>query len=1232
MMTPAARRMTRRRRRFVIVMALAVGAIAAAAVAARRAAPGWLRGTIERAVGQALGRELKIAGAFDLSLSLTPTLSASDVRLANAPWGSEPFMVRAGRIRICVDPVSLWSRPVRVRDLVVDDVHVLLETSPQGRGNWAFETKPPTGRPSEPFAQPAFVIERAAVRRLELVVRARPDALPLKAGITALDARLDPATHLMDVRGAGHLGDVPWDVAGRLGPLQSLYGARDVDHSLTGHVGQSTLSLSGRIRDPTTLGGTDVHLKVEGPDIVAALAVLGLKSPLTGAFRVEGRLKPRDGAVDAELRGVLGGVTASARGTLEGLPRPGRIAADVEAAGPDAAVVGSWTGVAGLPPRPFDLAGRLRREGRRLFFDDLKVRVGGTSLEVKGTLGELPRCVGTDLKVAATGRDLSELSALTRLRLPRGAFKVDGRFLRRADALAIEAVEVGVHGASIHAAGTIGEPPGLANLDLTADGTGPDASFLSGIAKVDLPAEPFGIRGRVRRSGRALELDGVAGRLGDSAFDVSGRLVPVRGLVGTDARARVAGGDLSRTASYVGLHGLPAERFDVAGHVRVLAGAYELDGVEARVGGLSGTAEGRLGAPTPLDGTSLACRVHGSALSGLAAWGVPTRLPAEPFVASGRLGIEGGVYRVDGLAVEVGAEGVAVDGVLGALPDAAALDIAVKTSGPDLAALGRFLAAAGATPPAWIPAEPFTAAGRVRRVPTGVEIRDTRAEVGSLKLGASGTVGLGARLLGTDVRFEAEAPDTRVLSEVLGVTLPEGTLHAHGRALRVENDLRLEATEVSIGAARAEARGTFGVPAGLAGSDFEVSVEGPDLAAMLGPPTGLAPLPADPFALSAHLHGSPGRLTSDRFHGRLGRSDLEGSVSVRLGGKPFVEAQLRSKHLDTHRLRGESSRAPDAEEKEAEPAKKTRVEDGRVIPDRLLSLEALRAVDGRLRLAVDEVTVPGVAFRDVEIAGELREGALTLDHVDGTVVTGGRVTGSLSLAPQGDGYRVQAKAQVLGARLVLSKDPESPASAPSLDCDYEVAAVGKSLREMAASADGHVLVVMGSGRVPNGRMSSGVLSALIEALNPFRKSSPYTAFECGVAAAGIDDGKVVVEPIAFRTDKVTVVGDGKLDLGTEDIDLAWTIKPRRGVGVSRSSIANPYIRLGGTLAAPRVEVKPLSAVASTGAAVATLGLTVLFRGIYNRITAEKKVCVDALTEARKREGERAARESAKSRQ
>jgi hypothetical protein len=138
-------------------------------------------------------------------------------------------------------------------------------------------------------------------------------------------------------------------------------------------------------------------------------------------------------------------------------------------------------------------------------------------------------------------------------------------------------------------------------------------------------------------------------------------------------------------------------------------------------------------------------------------------------------------------------------------------------------------------------------------------------------------------------------------------------------------------------------------------------------------------------------------------------------------------------------------------------------------------------------------------------------------------------------------------------------------------------------------------------------------------LNPFRKSSPETPLECGVAAAAIEGGEMVVNPIATRTDKLTIIGKGKLAFADEEIDLDWTLKPRKGVGINAGTIVNPFIKLGGTLANPRIDAKPLDAAVTTGAAVATAGITVLLKGFYDRITAEKNVCAKALAKARKRE-------------
>jgi len=1222
--------MIRRHRWLWILAVTAAIVIGAVAVGVRTFLPSWVRTRIERDGSAALGREMRIAGAFTLSLSrsLTPTLLAEGVTLANAPWGSEPFMVRVARVKASVDLASLWTSPVRIKELEIEGVRILIETGPAGRGNWSFETKPAPDPPQPPeaSAHPPVVFDRVAIRNLELVRRERHEAPPLRVGVARLDARVEPTTGMIDISAAGQFNDAPWDVTGQLGRLDHLYELRDVAPALTGNVGNVTFALRGRIRDPLALGDPNFEAEIDGPDIAAALKIVGLRSPVSGPFHLKGRASPSSGGVDLDLTAGLAGVTVAARGRVSALLKPDAIDAKVEASGPDAAVVGAWMGVDGLPPRPFTLAGRFRRDGPWASIEDTLVRVGGISAVVSGAIGEPPRCVGTDLAVTGAGPDLSELSALTHLRLPAGGFKVRGRFLRRADGLAVEDVDIRVKNAIVQGGGTIGEVPRCENLDMTVShASGPDLSWFSGIARVELPQEPFTVRGRVARRGAVFDLDGIEGRLRDDTVTLQGSIVPAPRLAGTNLRGRVAGPDFAKAASLAGLHGIPSEPYDVSGQVVFASDGYQLEGVEARVGRMSATVSGRLGERPAEDGTALDCRLEGPALSDLAAWSVPAGLPDDPFVVSGRLRIENHVYRVERMIGEVRAGRAVLDGTLGPLPDLSPLDVEVEISGPDLSDIGHFVSAAGREPPKRLPAEPYTISGRVRRIPAGFELHGARVTVGNAEIRLDGAVGSGEKFSGTDVRFEARAPDASVAAALAGVTFPAGPIELHGRIEHGDSGFRLDGVATSIGDAHAEISGVLGELPTLAGADLDLRVAGPDLAAVLGPVARLSPLPAEPFEASAHVEGSLEQFQATHFAAVLGGSDLEGSVSVRLGGRPYVAAELRSGRLDIPQLLegfvDGPAATPASPQLEKGPSRKR----GRFIPDEALALDALRSLDGQVRLTTAELVIPGRLLHDVVIAADLQDGALRVNGIDASDESGGRVTASLSLEPVDAGYRLQISGGIAGGTIDFSKPGQVPDHTPPIDVEFTLEGAGRSLHAIAASADGRALITWGAGRVPSnvaGFVTSDVLQGLLDALNPFRKSSPDTTFECGVVAVNIENGKVVVEPIATSTDKLIVIGRGRIDLDTEQINLVWTLKPRTGVGITASSIVHPYIKLGGTLSSPSLNARPLQALASSGAAVVTSGLTLLLRGVYDRITAERKVCINALDKVRRQVEER----------
>jgi uncharacterized protein involved in outer membrane biogenesis len=1217
------------RRRLWITIAIACAAVVAAGVAMGVFFPPWLHGTLERLAGEALGRQVKIAGEFSISFSPTPVLVAEDVNIANVPWGSGPDLLRAARVEVSFVPSSLWSPPLHLRELNLAGVRGLLETDAAGRGNWLLETKPKPDPPAaaEPGGRVVLVCDHALVSDLELTFRGPPGATPLTARVEHLDARFDPASGMVDLDASGDLDGQPWDLAGRVGTLERLYAGRDVEHSLAGHIGGARVSVRGRIGDPLFLRDPDVELELSGPDLAAALGAVRLRSPVSGPFQLRGRLAPSAGGVEFDLAGGLDGVTAAARGRVGALLEPDPIDATVEAAGPDASKVGAWTRVEGIPPRPFTIAGRVRRQGSRVALDGVEARVGGTTLQVSGVLGEPPRWVGTDLAVRSSGPDLSQLAALTRLPLQAVPFAVQGRFLRRADALAVEGVELQVNDAILRGSGTVGEPPRLAHLDLQFDASGADLARFTGLAKVALPSAPFALRGRVTRNGARFDLDGIEGRLGDDTIRVQGSLVPARRLAGTDLQAWLAGPGLAEAGERLGLRGLAAEPYEASGRLRFEDDGYQLDGVEARAGRLSAAVQGRLGRPPALDATALDCRVEGPALSDLAAWGVRAGLPGEAFAVAGGLRVENGLYRVEGVVAEVGADRVVVDGTLGPLPDLSSIDVSVAGAGRRLSDLGRFVAAAGGEPPERLPAEPYAFSGRARRLPAGLELREGRVSIGNVEIRLGGLLGSGETLRGTDVQFEVAAPDTLLVSAVAGRALPDGPLDARGRVARGASGTSFDPLSVTIGAARLQLSGILGEPPKFEGTALDVEVAGPDLSAVLGPLTGIAPLPPDAFSGSAHLEGSTGRFTSQRFAVRLGETDVEGSVAVRLEGRPFLEADLHSKRVSVRQLQDGFLGEPPAPGEAAPAAPKSNQRE-RLVPDTPLAFSALQRFDAKVAVTADELLVAGAELTEVTIAGELRDGALRLDRLQGTGRLGGTADASLDLEPSGDGYALRAAGTITGGRIDLWGAGEDLPQTPPIDLEFEIAGTGRSLHEIAAGSNGSALVRAGRGRIPgtvDGRLTSGILRGLLDALNPFRKSSAYTEFECGVAAVSVEDGKVTVTPIAVRTDKLTVTGSGRLDLDTERIALGWTLKPRRGVGISASSIANPYIRLGGTLAFPSLELKPLDAVVTTGAAVASFGLTVLARGFYDRMTAGQDACARALREAARDAAKRGAR-------
>jgi hypothetical protein len=88
-----------------------------------------------------------------------------------------------------------------------------------------------------------------------------------------------------------------------------------------------------------------------------------------------------------------------------------------------------------------------------------------------------------------------------------------------------------------------------------------------------------------------------------------------------------------------------------------------------------------------------------------------------------------------------------------------------------------------------------------------------------------------------------------------------------------------------------------------------------------------------------------------------------------------------------------------------------------------------------------------------------------------------------------------------------------------------------------------------------------------------------------------------------------------IDFKTEELRIGIRTTPRRTLSISAGELVNPYVQIVGTLAAPRLAVDETGLLISGGAAVATGGLSILARGVWDRLSRSQDPCTDTSTQA-----------------
>ncbi len=390
--------------------------------------------------------------------------------------------------------------------------------------------------------------------------------------------------------------------------------------------------------------------------------------------------------------------------------------------------------------------------------------------------------------------------------------------------------------------------------------------------------------------------------------------------------------------------------------------------------------------------------------------------------------------------------------------------------------------------------------------------------------------------------------------------------------------------------------------------DAALYAEGPDAAAVAAW-FDVSRVPAQPFTANARVRTGDGGIRLDDMRMRLGSNEFKGSGAFRLGEIPSFDAVLSADRLDISEfLRAE----PDEVAQGGPPS----AESDRLIPDTPVPFHLFDGFEARIDVRVGEIVAAARKLRDVGLKAEVLDGRLLVEDFEVTDEAGGRLTGAIALGRnhRGADLRLRLAGSNLNLGLPAATEAERKAL-PHFDVVAAFDASGTTLRDLFGSASGYARLESGPGRLRLAEMpffTNDFLSQLLNTVNPFLKQDPYTAVECALLIATIEDGTTDGESmLVLRSTRLDVIARAEIDLAVESVRADITTMPRQGRGVSLSELLHPYVQVGGTLANPHFEIDKKSTLIEGGAAIATGGLSILAKGLFERVTAGENPCTAA---------------------
>ena len=828
---------------------------------------------------------------------------------------------------------------------------------------------------------------------------------------------------------------------------------------------------------------------------------------------------------------------------------------------------------------------------------DLDMTLGRVRLSVDGTIADVLEAEGVAAKFGLNGPAI-ELVA-ERLGLPpfaSGPFAIDGE-LRKVDDSNLVRVDGNLGEITIIANGNVDHLRAPANMRFDFNIAGPDTHYVAELLGIKgAPRVPFLATGDLDQQGKRLKFTATRVELGENVVAIEGWTETGIGVPDLDLTIGAIGPDFSVFAPFINLKGVPAEQFDIDGRIEKSGNDWKFSNVVATVG------ENRIAANGAIQSgqnTEIEFSAAGPDISFLQAMTGAEGLPEKPFDVMARIKPARGGIAIEEGSGSIGENRVGVNGIVGSAAGLDGTRLAVTASGPAL----QHIAPLTGVP--YLPDGQFEFAGQVELTADQVLVSDMSASVGDVQLSASAEIGLRREAGAFDIRVASNGPDASGLAKIDELQPFSGepfSLNAHVARQSGEDELLFKDSQFRIGDIELLANGMLSMEPQSNDSDLQFSLSGPDMS-RLGQAIGTDIFVAKVFDIRGQFTGTPSGFAVRDFAATIGENDINGVFEIDLQDKPRLTGALTSTYLDlSARLQELEDDAPETDIVATE---------GLLFSDEPLDGEQLQAADIDIDLKIDRLRTRVLEVTEFHVGISLLDGELQIDPVAFREEQGS-VNGRIQITPGDDHYSLDAsmRMQDMHVGLIASNEQER-SSLPPLSGKFALRGEGNSLHELMASSNGMLSMRQGKGQIQDlgaDRIFGDMLLKIIRTLNPLKQEQKYREFDCGIYDVDIVAGVATIKDVAIQTGTMTVIVAGNVELESEKIDLAIRAKPREGLGISLGGVANSFLKLGGSLKKPVLQIDPGGSIVAGGAAVATGGLSLLAKGLFDRVSAVADIC------------------------